>query len=317
MNMRLLIAILLFPAVLLSAATPKKAQKSRRLGNSRRSFGQSNNTSANQTGDDTNAGPTLKQDVDAKSVLVPAAPEPSVIDWTWELNSFANYESKPAKQLSSQKDWHWDTEASISPAWRISKQVTLTAQVGQRWFRYQQQHDLESDEPFTGLELAWKFAPYWTLALQHESLWDLVPGYGAQLFASHTTTLHLQFDLPNPSDKSPFTWQFSTDVAHATTHPNEQDFTGISMGAGCEVRLVPERLKLQMSASAAWQHYPHFVLEKRTRQGFDYHVVTALVWSPCAHAEVSVGIEYMRSAENGTEYRFNDITVPLGVKITF
>lgn len=244
-------------------------------------------------------------------------------DLSWNLTSAVIYETHPAKYASSQPDWHSDYELSLEVPWTINDHITLTPSTGMRWTRYVTQKDRSSDEPFASLQATWRFADRWMASCRHESFWDYAPldlgtGYANKQFAAHTTVARLQYDTSQPPRISPLRWQSYIEAAQSFAEPQTHNYFGFDVGTGCALRLVPQRLRLEIGAGISYQKYPNYHVETgEIRQGWNGHATSALVWTPCDHVRFSVGVQWMRSRENGREFHFDNMMVPLSVTISF
>jgi hypothetical protein len=257
-------------------------------------------------------------DEDAKGAPPPAEEiAPAFADLSWNIVSMETYETKPAKHADSRSDWHLDSEFSSDITLKLTDEVTLTSSFGFRWIRFSAQRVLSSDEPFAGLELAWQMNDSWKAILRHESFWDLETGFGREVFAAHVTTARLQYDLPNPNDE-PMRWQLYLEAARSLAEPSVHDYYGGAAGFGTAIRLVPQRLRFQIGAGVSFQRYPRFIGEDgATRQGWNTHAACSLVWTPSENVEVSLGMEYMKSAERGQQFHFDEVSVPFAVRLNF
>ncbi len=232
-------------------------------------------------------------------------------------NSFI-YETKPAKIAGSRPGWRWEGDFSLELDCEVSDTVTITPATGVTFIRHFSQRTLNSEEPYVSLLVAWNVDPAWTASLREESFWDMAAGFGAREFAAHAFFARLKYDMPNPENKSPHRWQFLAEAAQSFAQPSEHDYHGFALGAGHALRLVPQKLTLQTQAGTSYEEYPHFHSEtNQLRRGWNTHAATALVWTPSKHVEVSIGIEFMHSAETGRLFRFNDLSVPLTAKFSF
>lgn len=235
-------------------------------------------------------------------------------DVSWNLSTTGIHETRPAHHASDHPDWHWDSEFAPEAEWSITEHFSVPLGAGLRFMRFASSTDLDSDEPFASIGASWRFAPGWLAALHHESFWDLEPGFGSQVFAAHTTDLRLQYDTTAAESPGPVRWQSYLEAAHSFAEPALHDWYGMGFGGGCALRLVPHTLRFQTGAGVSFQKYPNYhVNASEVRQGWTTRLTGALVWTPTAHAQVSLGIDFLQSAENGVEFRFTNIAVPLVV----
>ena len=251
------------------------------------------------------------------ATVVPAKKASLPFELSCTITNSLVYETRPAKIADSRPDWRWGGELALELEWEVSDTVTITPSLGVASMRYASRSALDAEEPSAGLLVAWKLDKAWTVSFRMESFWDLTPGFGTREFAAFGTVARLQYDLPNPGNKSPMHWQFFGEAARSLAQPSDNDFYGFALGVGNALRLVPQKLTLQTQAGVSYADYPRFNAGLVERQGFNSHAACALVWSPSKTVSVSLGIEFMRSAETGPRLRFDDVSVPLAVKISF
>lgn len=242
-------------------------------------------------------------------------PENSLsFDLTWNLTTAGIYETRPAHHASDHPDWHWDTELAPELECSITEHFSISTSAGLRFARFASGPDLDSDEPFASIQATWRFAAHWMTFIRHESFWDLAPGFGEQVFAAHTTDLRLQYDTTDIARPKMLRWQIYTEAAHSFAEPSLHDYFGFAIGGGCAIRLVPQRLRFQIGAGLSYQTYPNYHVDTvHRRQGWNTHTSAALVWTPTDHGQVSLGLDFMHSAENGSEFHFNNLAVPLSI----
>ena len=122
---------------------------------------------------------------------------------------------------------------------------------------------------------------------------------------AHTLFARLQYDLPNPENKHPMRWQFFSEAARSFAQPSQHDFHGAAVGFGNALRLIPQKLTLQTQAGVSYEEYPRFTSRSDGgRRGWNAHAATALVWTPSKHFEISLGVEFMHSAESGRLFQY-------------
>ena len=225
------------------------------------------------------------------------------------------YERRPSRTSDSRPGWVRQLDVSVEWELEFGDRLTITPEVGLTSARYLRQPELNADEPYAGLVLAWRATPNWTLSLREESFWDLTPTLGAREFAAHAVFARAQFDASHSPSRD-HRWQWYLETVSSRAQPRDHDFRGFATGIGDAVRLIPHALSLQIQAGVSFLEYPNFDLEGGgRRRGWNTFVRSALVWRPSSTVEVSAGLEWRRSRESGPLYRFNDVRVP--VRITF
>lgn len=234
------------------------------------------------------------------------------------LSQLFIYENHPLRYSNDEPDWHWDGGLSLDLEWQLLDNLSLTPSGGTRWLRYAWHPDSDSDEPFASLQITWNPGGCWLVSARHESFWDLEPGFGPTVYAGHMSSLRLQYDTTVAARPGPFRWQWYAEATRNLAEPSLHDYFGFALGGGTAIRLVPQHLSLQIGAGVSFQKYPRYELAVgRIRQGWNTHASAALVWTPGERIQVSLGLEWMHSAENAGLFRFDYIGVPLAVQISF